>query len=258
MKKIIVIILIFKLLPFKFFAKDKLQLALIPYTNQNNLTNNYKILPNALSLQCLECEEKQKNIDIPLEEYYKLDYMEYRAAVIEGKYKIAYKNIFNQNIEKIIDVNQNNYRINICVDCLTEYKVDLWNQFKEFDTIKIVHIFRAHNYFESTGLIIYKYKNNFIAELHSAIPSDTVFKNVLDEFFYYTIDKNVIRRVLLNEQEVKEFSRFEDELNVITNGGNWTCVDYYHYTRNNIEIVRHDSKNQWLEFNFIKKKIFKE
>jgi hypothetical protein len=109
---------------------------------------------------------------------------------------------------------------------------------------------------KSTGLVIFKFKENFIAEIHDLSPPDILYESILDEFSHWSIDSRIIRRVILTKSQIKDFSRFEDELKAISNGGTWTIIDYYSYTRNQINIIRNDSKNKWLEFEFIRKKIF--
>jgi hypothetical protein len=256
MKKIFILILTLELFSIQVYSKDKLPLALIPFSNETELAYNYSIMPKVILLRCIDCEEYQRNLDIAMETYFTLTYMEYRASVLAGTYRVKYENIFNQSIEKIITVDESNYRIKICLDSLAEYQSDLWNELTDNDTIKLVHIFKSHNYLKSTGLVIFKFKENFIAEIHDLSPPDILYESILDEFSHWSIDSRIIRRVILTKSQIKDFSRFEDELKAISNGGTWTIIDYYSYTRNQINIIRNDSKNKWLEFEFIRKKIF--
>ena len=164
-----------------------------------------------------------------------------------GNYKLAYTNFYNEEIiEKIQVTNQQVNQIFICPDKLLAYPQNTLVKLKNKEVITIN--FESHGCFHShyEKLIISKEKNNFIAKLYKVVSNKNENIKVV-----------LLNTVVMNQKNIEDFTRFENELNFAKDGG-CTTIDSYSVISKYLNVKKNDGSCNWDGFYFLKQSLFEK
>jgi hypothetical protein len=167
-------------------------------------------------------------------------------------YKIKYRNSFKQNVTMVVKVSEQNENfISICFDRLLNYTQNTLKKLKDNDTISIA--FHSKGCFggENLRIVITKKMDEFIATLFYT-ETDYVVKS---KKTYSRKERSASKSIVLTEKNIKDFVRFENELNFAKDGG-CTTTDEYSIKGKYLSIQKTDGNCNWDGFYILRKSFF--
>ena len=172
-----------------------------------------------------------------------------------GDYKLVYINNFRQAITRDVHIDEQGInRINICADSMPDYSLNTLSELRDRDTISIHFSSRGCFNYEVRKLTITKEGNQYTARLYYVSPYYVKKKG------RYTIRygaDSLINTVTLTEANMLSFTRFENELNFVTDGG-CTTTDSYDVKSPYRNVKKTDGSCQWNGFYYLRQSIFGE
>lgn len=167
--------------------------------------------------------------------------------VLPSKYRITYKNYFKQQVAVQLEAEGHESHLNICLDTLLNYSQNTLSQLQPNDTISIG--FSSFGCFDlDNERIVIKRKNEGFSATIFYLKGLGVMHNVKKR-------KTNAKTVLLTEKNIKDFIRFENELNFAEDGG-CTSVDEYYITGKDLIVHKVDGNCRWNGFQHLKKSFF--
>jgi hypothetical protein len=167
-------------------------------------------------------------------------------------YKLKYKNNFKQDMTMVVNVNgQNENFISICFDTLLSYTQNTLNKLQNKDTISIG--FHSQGCFggDNVRILITKRIDEFIATLFYT-ETEYVVKN---KKTYSRKERPASKSIVLTEKNIKDFTRFENELNFAKDGG-CTTTDEYSIKGKYLNVQKTDGNCSWDGFYNLRKSFF--
>jgi hypothetical protein len=157
-----------------------------------------------------------------------------------GPYRLTFVNTFGQHINKKIDIPDSaEYTYRICPDELAEQRVNTLSRLKTGESI-ILRFKETSCWVDGNAQIrIIRKKGYFIASLKGHLNGN-----------YIT------RSIKLTKEMEFDFTRFENELRFIKNGGRCTTKDYYTIESKYGTFVKMDGFCNWDGFSFLKSSLF--
>jgi hypothetical protein len=173
-----------------------------------------------------------------------------------GEYNLKYKNRFKQLV--ITPINLKAQPINSVVlypDVVIDYPQNTLAKLRNKDTISINY--NSYGCFHTDGniLIITKKKDLYIAKLYTEYCPFFSYNSKKDKYKFLGINKSLIKSAIMTPENIKEFIRFENELNYAEDGG-CTTIDYYEIASKYLNIKKRDGSCAWNGFYYLKASIF--
>jgi hypothetical protein len=144
---------------------------------------------------------------------------------VPSTYRLQYENLYRQKINKTVALDsQGLNQLAICVDELQDYPVQTLERLKEGDSIVIKYVSMGCFYRVVCSLSVVKISDAYEATLYRGPRWRPSF-----------LDEGSSERITtrLTPQNIADFTRFENEMNHIPQGG-CTTVDYYVISRDRI------------------------
>ncbi|MBO9199386.1 MULTISPECIES: hypothetical protein [Niastella] len=188
------------------FAQKNTQLKINIKADSSRLDKLYRLMPDTISFYTLP--ENKLALEVP-EELIKRSFEISNIAV--GTYLVKYRNMFRQPMTRQVTLTEKNTNeIFLCVDSLDNYPQNTLSRLKDKESVVLNVCATYCGGFDSSHLVITRKRDHFSAEEY----------RVYREFIY---DKGMVedepgtRAVVLNEQQIEEFVRFENELPQLNN-----------------------------------------
>ena len=173
-------------------------------------------------------------------------------SVPVSDYKLKYKNNFKQDRVMKLNISGDGEKfISICFDSLFSYPQNTLMKLQDKDTISIG--FHSQGCFggNSARIVITRKIDEFIATLFY-VETDYVVKN---KKTYSRKERPVSKSIVLTEKNIKDFVRFENELNFAKDGG-CTTTDKYNIKGKYLTVQKTDGNCGWNGFYNLRKSFF--
>lgn len=173
-------------------------------------------------------------------------------SVPVSDYKLKYKNNFKQDMTMEVNVSGKDENfINICFDSLLYYPQNTLMKLQDKDTISIG--FHSQGCFggNNARIVITKKLDEFIATLFY-VETEYAVKN---KKTYTRKERPTSKSIVLTEKNIKDFVRFENELNFAKNGG-CTTTDKYNIKGKYLTVQKTDGNCRWNGFYNLRKSFF--
>ncbi len=141
----------------------------------------------------------------------------------------------------------------ICPDSLSGYPQNTLMRLQNEDTISIGFDSQGCSGGESVRIVITKKVNEFIATIFY-VEREYVEKNGKT---YLGKEKPTSKSIVLTENNIKEFIRFENELNFARDGG-CTTTDKYKINGKYLTVQKTDGNCRWNGFYYLRKSFFSD
>ncbi|GEM_PF-767905 len=167
-----------------------------------------------------------------------------------GEYKMVYRNMYKQTVtEQITLTNGSHNNILACADKLLNYPQNTLATLVQNDSLVIRYTSIGCFSWDNKKLVITKEKDQFVAKLYNATSYQEKIKKKYVRKYW---DGDLLSTVTLTENNLKDFIRFENELNAIKNDG-CTTTDIYEIISKRGTIERVDGSCNWRGFNYLLK-----
>ena len=174
------------------------------------------------------------------------------GSVPVSAYRVKYKNSFKQTMTMEVNITaQGENYINICFDTLLSYPQNTLMKLQNEDTISIGFTSQGCFSSENKRIVITKKERRFIATLFY-IEREYVEKN---NKTYLKKEKAASKIIALTETNIKDFIRFENELNFAKDGG-CTTTDKYVIKGKYLTRQKTDGSCSWNGFYNLQKSFF--
>jgi hypothetical protein len=173
-------------------------------------------------------------------------------SVPVSNYKLKYRNSFKQDMTMVVNVSgENENLISICFDTLLNYTQNTLKKLQNKDTISIR--FHSQGCFggDNVRIVITKKIAEFIATLFYT-ETEYVVKN---KKTYNRKERPASKSIILTEKNIKDFVRFENELNFAKDGG-CTTTDEYSIKGKYLNVQKIDGNCSWDGFYNLRKSFF--
>jgi len=170
-----------------------------------------------------------------------------------AEYKVVFKNNFKQvSIKQIKLIDQETNSIILCPDMLADYSQNTLSKLQDEDTISIK--FHSQGCFHTTvsKILISKKGDKYLAKLYD-VNWDYVTKKKRTTMQYR--GDSLLKTVTLTPQNIKDFIRFENELNFVAGGG-CTTTDWYDIKSKYLNKKATDGSCSWDGFHYLSKSFF--
>ncbi|MEO6232507.1 MAG: hypothetical protein ABJB11_18225 [Ferruginibacter sp.] len=167
-------------------------------------------------------------------------------------YKLKYRNHFKQDMAMLVTVSAGNKNfISICFDTLLSYSQNTLKKLQNKDTVSIA--FHSQGCFggDNIRIVITKKSDEFIATLFY-VETKYFEKNGKT---YSRKARPTSKSVILTEKHIKDFLRFENELNFARDGG-CTTTDKYIIEGKYLNVQKTDGNCSWDGFYYLRKSFF--
>lgn len=166
-----------------------------------------------------------------------------------SKYEIKFKNSFGQQIIKSFELTDTEINeISLCPDELLEYPQNTLGMLHDKDTIIIDFSSLGCFHSEAKKLTITKECEDLVARLYKSSWSLTKDSMRLREL-------RLINTIRLTDKHIRDFIRFENELNYVEDGG-CTTTDWYTVKSKYLNIERTDGGCRWNGFYVLCRSLF--
>jgi hypothetical protein len=169
-----------------------------------------------------------------------------------GNYSVQYRNIYRQKMIQEISLSAKKENlIHICSDTLFSYPQNTLTKLQNGDTISIGFMSQGCFSFSDEKIVITKKEDHFVAVLSYSEAAHVQKKGNK----YIKKGGTFSKSIILTERNIKDFLRFENELNYIPEGG-CTTTDYYDIRGKYLTVKKKDESCRWDGFYFLKKSFF--
>jgi len=186
--------------------------------------------------------------------YHTLQSFKYKEGKIEipyfipGTYRLEYKNVFGENIEKLYQLDDcDSNKITICVEEFEQQPGNSLERLSENDSIAIG--FSSFGCFHNSQerIVITKKDKYYEAKIYPAIVRPSRFKEEQKSCQPTTI--------ILTEKNIRDFEGFENGLTHVKKDGGCTTVDYYDISTKWGTQKVEDATCRWSGFWYLKKSL---
>jgi hypothetical protein len=155
-----------------------------------------------------------------------------------GDYRLIFTNTYSQRVDKAVTIPDTSmFDVRICPDELSEYPVNSLSLLNKNESLQLI--------FKSTSCMV------------DADERVTIVRKA--GYFVATLKcQDYKRSVTLSNQQVAEFTRFENELRHIPAGGGSTTQDYYTLRSKTGIYRKRDGNSNWEGYYFLKHSLFRE
>jgi hypothetical protein len=169
-----------------------------------------------------------------------------------SEYKLKYRNTFKENITMVVNVSEQKENfISICFDTLLSYKQNTLKKLQDKDTISISLHSQGCFGGDKMRIVITKKMDEFTATLFYT-ETDYVVKS---KKTYSRKERSASKSIVLTEKNIKDFIRFENELNFVRDGG-CTTTDEYSIKSKYLNVQKTDGNCSWDGFYILRKSFF--
>jgi hypothetical protein len=140
----------------------------------------------------------------------------------------------------------------VSADYVVWYNQNTLAKLQDKDTISINYNSQGCFHTSLSKIIIIKESNGFVAKLYN-VNGDNIFEERNDPF--HVNSDSLLKTVILTKKNIKDFIRFENELNFVTDGG-CTTTDKYEIKSAYLNIKKTDGKCRWSGFYFLRDSFF--
>lgn len=170
-----------------------------------------------------------------------------------GKYSIRYKNIWQQEVDtQIVLANKPANAIQLFIDKLINYPTNTLALLQEKDSIVITNHARGCFLNMTEKIVIVKQKGKFIASYY------TRKKELLAGKEMVWVDWDIFKKAILTNENIRDFIRFENELNYMRENDHCTTSEAYEVSSKYWNVKKVDGSCDWWGLDHLRKKLFKE
>lgn len=170
-----------------------------------------------------------------------------------GKYSIRYKNVWQQDVDtQIVLTNKPANTIQLFIDKLINYPTNTLALLQEKDSIVITD--HAVGCFANTTekIVIVKQKGKLIASYY------TRKNELLPGKEMVWVEREILKKAILTNENIWDFIRFENELNYIRENNHCTTSEAYEVSSKYWNVKKVDGSCDWWGLDHLRKKLFKE
>ena len=170
-----------------------------------------------------------------------------------GKYTIRYKNVWQQDVDtQIVLTNKPVNAIQLFIDRLLNYPANTLALLQEKDSIVITD--HAMGCFANTKekIVIVKQNGKLFASYY------TGKKELLPGKEMVWVERDILKKAILTNENIWDFIRFENELNYLRERDNCTTSEAYEVSSKYWNVKKVDGSCDWWGLDQLRKKLFKE
>ncbi len=163
-------------------------------------------------------------------------------TVMAGRYKIRFVNKFqHQIVEEITIHGQSLNYINICYDTIPVYAQNTLGKLRNQDSILIHFTSKGCRQDDDMKIIIIKENEKFIAQLYKV---RKYYEKVKRKYIEIQKPDTLLETVVLTQDEINLFTKFENELNGVRKS-DCTTRDWYKIESKYLNIEKNDGNCNW-------------
>jgi len=211
----------------------------VPYSSRADTIFFYKLPEDTLIFKVIPRQHRQFPIKL--------------ENIVVGEYKLKFKNIFKQSVIRYVSLTeQETNSIILCPDNLLDYPQNTLSKLQDDDTITINFqsqgCFHAYNF----KILITKQGEKYQAKLY-----DTKWRYVTQKKKTKMVIRgdSLVKTVMLTKKNIQDFSKFENELNFVTNDG-CTTTDWYEVKSKYLIKNVTDGGCSWTGFYYLRESFF--
>ncbi len=176
-------------------------------------------------------------------------------SLAAGTYKLEYTNLFDQRIQKLIPINANT-TVTLYVDSLRDYSFGLLEVLEDDEWLELRLDRIGCTVLQVEKIVIRKKKGEYIAKRYKLTREDKIddVKHTHERLYE---EGSLLQQVSMSPKQVADFNRFENELQMITEGG---CTTTDHYTLTTVfypnNVDRKDATCSWYGYDFLLESLF--
>jgi len=170
-------------------------------------------------------------------------------------YRVSFKNSFGQQVEKQVSLTDQPFNtIHLCIDSLVDYSQNTLAKLQDNDTLSIKFFSQGCFHSSASQILIMKQQGRYTAALYKVIwkyvtkGKQTIMKRFED---------SLLQTVTLSAQQMQAFTRFENELNHVADGG-CTTTDMYEMKSKYGNRKAKDGGCRWDGFFYLQQAFFPE
>ena len=172
-----------------------------------------------------------------------------------SNYKLIYTNNYGQQINKTITISElDTSHLNICPDLLLSYNQNSLDKLKNNDSLVLVYTSKGCFHKFKSKIVIQKIDNSFKAFLYADIEKE---KKEKGRIRVLTTKDSLMKTVMLTQENLEDFIKFENELNYVKYAF-CTTNDNYLIKSKVLNVKKTDGSCEWHGYSFLRKSFFRE